>query len=129
MSKAINSKVKGSNGEREAAAKLRELGFPDAKRDAQQGSGDAAEHPDVKGIKGWHVEVKRQERFGGYELYSALDQAKRDRAPGEQAVVLHRKNHKPWVAVMNITDYAELVHIQHKYNDLIRATTEQNVSI
>ena len=129
MSKAINSKVKGSNGEREAAAKLRELGISEARRDGQQGSGDAAEHPDVKGVKGWHVEVKRQERFGGHEMYQALDQAKKDRAPGEQAVVLHRKNHKPWVAIMNITDYAELVHIQHMYNALIQALTEQYVSV
>ena len=128
MARNVNSKAKGNAGERDAARKLRDLGFENARRDGQQGAG-AMDHPDVVGPPGYHVEVKRVERFGGYEMYQALLQADRDRKPSEKSVVLHRKNRKRWIAIMYIDDWADLVHKAEMYNDLIRATTEQNVSI
>ena len=71
MARNVNSKAKGNAGERNSARKLRDLGFTDAHRDGQQGAG-ARDHPDMVGPPGYRVEVKRQERFGGYEIYQAL---------------------------------------------------------
>ena len=56
----MNSKQKGGRGEREFAAFCREQGY-DAKRGQQfQGGADS---PDVKGLPGIHIEVKRVERL------------------------------------------------------------------
>ena len=128
MARNVNSIAKGNAGEHDAARKLRDLGFTEAHRDGQQGAG-AKYHPDVVGPSGYHLEVKWQERFGGHEMYQALTHADRDRKPSEKLVVLHRKNRKRWVAIMYVDDWADLVHKVEMYNDLIRATTEQNISI
>ena len=113
---AVNSHRKGKDGELECAKRLRELGFGGAKRDGQQGSGDATEHPDVKGIPGLHVETKRVERFGGSDAYAALGQARRDAARDELPVVIHRPSRKPWICIMFIEDWADVIHKAQAYD-------------
>ena len=107
----INSRAKGAQAEREAAAKMRALGFPNARR-GQQFSG-SPDSPDVaNGIPGCHPEVKRTEKFS---LYPALDQAKRD-GGGALPYILHRKNRRPWVVVVELDrliEFCELV-LQHR---------------
>ena len=99
MSRA--SKEKGKRGEREVAAFLRSQGY-DARRGVQyQGGQDS---PDVVGLPGVHIEVKRTERF---DLYGALSQSKGD-AGTEMPVVIHRRNECEWVVVQPLKDWIEL---------------------
>ena len=96
------SREKGKRGEREVANILKEHGY-DAKRGVQyQGSPDS---PDVVGLPGVHIEVKRVEAFN---LYKALEQSKDDSGDGEMPVVVHRKNGKDWVAVLSLEDFLKL---------------------
>lgn len=96
------SRDKGARGEREFAAKLRELGISDAYRSRQYcGSATSA---DVLGVPKIHAEVKRCEKLS---IYSAYEQAVRD-AVGTKDIpaVFHRRNGKPWLVVMCIEDWA-----------------------
>ena len=97
----MNSKDKGARGERELASKLREYGY-DTRRGQQfcGANGDA----DAVGLPGIHIECKRTERFN---LYDALDQAKRD-CHKNTPVVMHRKNNCEWVVVMRLEDFIEM---------------------
>jgi hypothetical protein len=100
----MKSKRKGCRGEREAAAALARLFKVEARRGRQYcGDPDA---PDVRTtISGVHIEVKRCEAV---RLYAALEQAASD--AGEHVpVVLHRSNHKPWVAIVRLDDLPRLV--------------------
>jgi len=98
----MNSKDKGSRGERELASKLKEYGF-DCRRGQQYcgANGDA----DVVGLDGIHIECKRTERLS---LYDALAQAKHDAKDGKMPVVMHRKNHCEWVVIQPLEDWIEL---------------------
>ena len=95
------SREKGKRGERAVAALFREYGF-DAHRGQQYHGGP--DSPDVVGVPGLHIEVKRTERLN---LYDALAQAKRD-AGDDLPVVIHRKNDSPWVAIMDFDDWMQI---------------------
>ena len=85
---------KGKRGELEASHKLSELlGVP--VRRSQQYHG-AAGSADLAGVDGLHFEVKRTERLN---LYDALEQAAGD-CGDDIPVVIHRRNSKPWVAII-----------------------------
>lgn len=106
----MNSKQKGNRGERELAGILRQHGFSDARRGQQfQGSPDS---PDVLGLPGHHVECKY---VAALQLYEALAQAQKDAGPGDTPLVAHRRvdSHKklalPWVAILLLDDYLDLV--------------------
>ena len=105
----VDSKDKGKRGEREAAAKLRELGYDGARRGVQyQGGPDSPDVADA--IPGVHIEVKRVERF---QLYKALEQAVSEKRQGDVPIVLHRSSRKPWVVVVELDrllDLAERIH-------------------
>lgn len=97
------SKEKGKRGEREVAALLREYGFG-ARRGQQFSGGD--DSPDVKHtMDGFHIEVKRTERF---YLYPALEQAQEDKRPHEVPLVFHRTNRGEWVIVMPARDFLKI---------------------
>jgi len=98
----INSRAKGAAGEREFANYLREHGY-EARR-GQQFSG-GADSPDVIGLPGVHHEVKRVETFS---LYPGLEQAIGDAGAGSMPVVAHRRNRKPWVAILLMDDFLKL---------------------
>lgn len=66
-----SSQRKGANGERELAALLREHGYPVERG----GSLSFGEVPDLTGLPGVHIEVKRVERLNVPE---AMKQAMRD---------------------------------------------------
>lgn len=101
-----NSIQKGKRGEREACKFFQEQGF--AARRGQQYKG-TPDSPDIivedDRLDGFHFEVKRNERF---ELYNSLDQAIKD-AAGDFPVVIHRRNNKPWVAVMQLVDFLDIL--------------------
>ena len=98
------SREKGKRGEQELATKLRELGLDWVYR-SQQYCGSAIS-ADLLGISGVHAEVKRCESLS---LYKAYEQAKQDCGDsGDMPTVFHRKNGKPWLAVVSLEDWVKL---------------------
>jgi len=93
------SREKGKAGEREAAGEWAKAFGGTARRGVQfQGSKDS---PDiVTDHANIHIEVKRCESGS---LYLWLAQAKFD-CGGKIPVVLHRKNKKKWVVIMELDD-------------------------
>jgi Holliday junction resolvase len=104
------SRNKGKRGENELANILKAHGY-DARR-GQQFSG-ANGDADVVGLPGVHIEVKRTESLS---LYTALEQAESDAREGEIPVVFHRRNHKRWVAIMEL-EYFLNMYQGEKYVD------------
>ena len=100
----MSQRTKGKKGEREVAKLLREHGYEDARRGVQyQGSPDS---PDVTGLAGFHIEVKRTEQCRLYDyLGQAIDEAGIDELP----VVFHRQNNKQWVVIMSADDFLKAV--------------------
>ncbi len=102
---SVDSRNKGARGERELAKELTRVLGIEARRGRQFcGSPDS---PDVKTSldDAVHFECKRVEAFN---LYKALDQAKRD-AGDKIPVVAHRKNQREWVVVVRLDDLPRLV--------------------
>lgn len=99
----MNSKRKGCVGEREFAALCREHGIEGAQR-GQQFSG-GIDTPDVKGLPGIHVEVKRVERLN---ISEAMKQSIRDSEGKAIPVVAHRRNREPWMITMRADDWFSL---------------------
>lgn len=100
----MKSRRKGASGEREFAALCREHGYPNVVRTAQH-CGKNGGQPDVIGLPGIHVEVKRTESL---RLYDALAQAIRDCKPGRVPIVAHRKNDCGWVIILTADDFFKL---------------------
>lgn len=100
-----NSRRKGAVGEREIAKYLREHGFAEARRGQQFKGG--ADSPDVVGLTGFHIEVKRVERL---DLNAAMEQSIRDSAPDETPIVVHRRNNDYWKVTMRLDDFMEVIH-------------------
>ena len=98
----MNSKRKGSTGERELSGILRSHGY-DSRRCDQRYIG-GLENPDVT-LPGVHVEVKRTEAL---RLYDSMAQAIHDANGKSLPVVMHRRNHSPWVAIMKLDDWIQL---------------------
>ena len=102
----MNSRTKGKVGEREASEVLRQLGFTSARRGVQyQGSPDS---PDVVGIPGVHVEVKRVERLN---IDVAMAQARADAGPSQVPIVMHRRNRGVWMVTVDIANLKQLAAI------------------
>lgn len=105
MAKRINSIQKGKSGEREIANLLTSKGFPSRRGVQYEGGSDS---PDiiVDNLPQYHFEVKRVERGS---LYPWLDQAIRDCKMKKVPVVLHRRSQNPWVAILRLEDFLNLV--------------------
>jgi hypothetical protein len=99
----LMSRNKGKRGEREAAAEIRRVFRTEASRGRQfTGTDDS---PDIRtSIPLVHFEVKRAESL---RINAALDQAISD-AGANIPVVLHKQNHRPWVAIVRLDDLPEL---------------------
>lgn len=106
----INSNTKGKRGEREFANFLKNYGFEARRGQQYAGGGDS---PDVvTNMEGLHWEVKRVETF---QLYKALEQARFDATFEHIPVVAHRRNKKPWVAVISMDDFLEMYRVLKKH--------------
>ena len=97
-----SQREKGKRGERELAGILKSYGY-DAKRGVQYHGGP--ESPDVVGLPGIHIEVKRVERLN---VDDAVDQAVCDSGDDELAAVFHRKNGRKWNVTMPMEDWMKL---------------------
>lgn len=98
-----SSQRKGAEGERELAALLRDYGY-DLKRG---GSLSFGEVPDLVGLPGVHIEVKRVERLN---VPQAMGQAIRDSERFQDGVptLFHRRNREPWLVTMRLEDWVKL---------------------
>lgn len=94
---------KGADGERELVEVLKGYGF-ETERGGSQTYGTV---PDVVGLPGIHIEVKRVERLNIFEAVNqaAMDSARfRDGLPA----VFHRRNRQPWLVTMRLIDWMQL---------------------
>lgn len=87
----INSRTKGKMGELELAQLLRTQGHLEARRGQQYCGLDG--NADVIGVKGIHIECKRQEKIFD-EMW--MKQAEDDARKGEIPVVIYRRNREQW---------------------------------
>ena len=94
---------KGANGEREVMGILRERGYP-VERGGTQSFG---QRPDLYGLDGIHIEVKRREAVN---LSAALAQAEADAQKFGDGLpaVFHRANRKPWTVSMPLDAWLQL---------------------
>lgn len=95
-----SSQRKGADGERELAEILRENGYPIERG----GSFTYGKVPDLMGLPGIHIEVKRVERLN---LNEAMRQAIRDSKRFEDGnpAVFHRRNREQWLVTMRLSDW------------------------
>ena len=99
----INSKNKGSVGEREWSNLCKSQGYNTRRGQQYCGSnGDA----DVVGIPGLHMEIKRVENLN---VSKAIAQAINDKRDGEIPIVAHRKNREDWLVTMRADDWFEFL--------------------
>ena len=96
----MNSKRKGSAGERELCEYLTAAGFPAHRNDQRFTGGRGNPDIDAEGLEGFHIEVKRVERLNVSE---AMRQAERD-AVNRKPVVVHRRNREGWLVTMKLSD-------------------------
>jgi hypothetical protein len=97
----VNSREKGKRGERDAAEAMRTAGFAGARRGVQYEGGPGS--PDLRGLP-FHAEVKFTNAL---RLYDALAQAL-DECGTLPAAVLHRRNGRPWVVIVQLSDFERL---------------------
>ena len=102
MSGGKASQRKGAAGERELAKELERYGY-----ELKRGGMAFGEVPDLVGLPGIHVEVKRVEKLN---LHEAMRQAVRDSEKFRDGapVVFHRKNREPWLVTMRLDEWAEM---------------------
>lgn len=98
------SRDKGKRGEREVVGLLKKHGF-DARRGQQfKGTKDS---PDViHNMAGVFIEVKLRQAFN---LHATMEQAEEEAGRGEDPVVFHRKDGKPWLVTMNAGGFLKLM--------------------
>lgn len=97
------SQAKVRAAERELARILQDYGY-------QVEPGQAVSYgatPDLTGLPGVHIEVKRQEK---QNIYEWMDQARRDADKFRDGLpaVFWRKNRCPWLVVMDLRDWINL---------------------
>lgn len=94
------SQRKGADGERQLAAILREYGYTVERG----GSMSFGEVPDLVGLPGIHIEVKRCEQV---RLSEWIQQAETDskRFGDGMPVVFHRRSREPWRVTMSLADF------------------------
>lgn len=98
-----SSQRKGADGERELAALLRGYGYTIERG----GSLSFGEVPDLSGLPGIHIEVKRVERLN---VPAAMEQAVRDSERFQDGfpVLFHRRNRQSWLCTMRLEDWLHL---------------------
>lgn len=98
-----SSQRKGRTAELELSRILQSYGYPvEAGRSQSYG-----EEPDLSGLPGIHIEVKRRENVN---LSAALAQTRRDAERFGEGLpaVFHRRNREPWRVTMELPDWMQL---------------------
>lgn len=94
---------RGKEGEREVAKITREILGTDARRGQQYAGGP--DSPDVVGVPGFHLEVKRVEKL---RLNESIEQSENDAADDEVPTVVFRRNRQPWRIILPYTEFLKL---------------------
>lgn len=106
---SINSKQKGSRGERELVKFLKGVGFSAMRTQQYCGASEDSADVRVEELPRFHFEVKRTERL---QIYEAVKQAEGDAVFSSKIpVVVHKKNREGWLAVMRIEDFLPLASL------------------
>lgn len=97
------SQRKGADAEREIVSILQARGYP-AQRGGSLSYGTA---PDVYGLDGLHLEIKRHEKLN---LHAAYQQSQLDarRFQDGKPVVVHRRSREPWLITLALDDFLEI---------------------
>lgn len=95
----MNARRKGIRAENEAAALSSVFGIPCRRASRMYLPGFDA--PDVIGLPGVHIEVKRREQLN---MTAAMRQSKADAQAGEIAVVIHRPRRAAWLLTVALAD-------------------------
>lgn len=98
----MNSRDKGKRGELEFAHFLKDNHGIEARRGQQFSGGN--ESPDVVGVQGLHLEVKRVESLN---IHAAVAQATND-AAGLPWAVAHRRNGGKWLVTVDANHFFNL---------------------
>lgn len=108
------SQRKGAEGERELAAILKDYGY----QCTRGGSLTFGLVPDLEGLPGIHIEVKRVERLN---IHEAMKQARRDADHfGGLPAVFHRKNREPWLVTMTLDEWMQLYNRAQSARDSLK---------
>ena len=99
----MNSKRKGSAGERELCEYLTAAGFPAHRNEQKYTGGKGNPDIDAEGLEQLHIEVKRVEKLN---VSAAMRQAEAD-AESRTPVVIHRRNREQWLITMRLQDYLQ----------------------
>ncbi len=99
----MNGCRKGAAGERELARLLRGFGY----ETERGGTCSFGTKPDLSGLPGIHIEVKRVERLN---IHKAMAQAVSDAAKFHDGAptVFHRQNRTGWLVTMRFEDWLKL---------------------
>ena len=97
----MNSKRKGSAGERELCEYLTGAGYPAHRNDQQYTGGKGNPDIDAEGLERFHIEVKRVEKLN---ISAAMQQAEHD-AENRIPVVIHRRNREKWLITLKLSDF------------------------
>lgn len=104
----MNSRNKGKRGELELVHYLKSRNI-EAKRGQQYaGGGDS---PDViagRPLATCHLEVKRREAGNPYPW---LEQAKRDAKAEKFPVVVHKRNGKDWIVILDLDHFLQIMDV------------------
>lgn len=94
---------KGASGEREVMAILREHGYP-VERGGTQSYG---QRPDLYGLDGVHLEIKRSERA---QIWDWMAQSQKDAQKFGDGVpsVIFRRSRSKWMICMELLDWLEI---------------------
>lgn len=94
---------KGADGERELVGILQQNGYA-VERGGSETYGTI---PDIVGLPGIHIEVKRVEQLN---IPEAMNQAARDskRFQDGMPAVFHRRNRRRWMVTMALVDWLKM---------------------
>ena len=102
----MNSKKKGSRGERQCRDVWKKHGYEEAHR-SQQYSGRGESSADIEGIDPrLHIEVKSGYSFK--TIYTFLEQAISDAKEGQTPIVNCKMDRKEWLCVMRLDDFIDM---------------------
>lgn len=113
--KKINSRAKGSAGERAASAAIFEAtGFHARRTQQYRGTTDSSD-VEVDELPECFVEVKRVERL---QVHKAMATAVAQ-AEAKLPVLLHRRNRTEWLVTVRLTDLTRLANAVQKGTGLL----------
>src|SRR3990167_10644339 len=114
--KAAYHRVKGANLERKVIKELKRSGLvPEAKRSFQSGAHWSYKSDIYAPGLNFSIECKNQERINLWEFWT---QAESQRKPYSPPVLMVSSNFRPILAVMDLTDWINLVKEKEEYKKL-----------